>query len=68
MDRIETGEIAAVDRALRIFDRLDRYHGFQRASPVLEPYDDEHRERLIAKINETAARLYGEAAELPSRP
>ena len=67
MDRIDSGDIAAVDRALRIIDRLDRYHGFQRASPAIEPYGEEQRERLLAKINEAAERLYGESAEPPSR-
>ena len=68
MDRIDSGEMAAIDRALRIIDRLDRYHGFSRASPAVEPYGEEQRERLLAKLNEAAARLYGEAAEPPSRP
>ena len=68
MDRVESGEIAAVDRALRIIDRLDRYHGFQRASPTLEPYGEEQRERLLAKINEMADRLYGETARPRSTP
>ena len=66
MDRIESGDIAAVDRALRIIDRLDRYHGFQRATPALEPYGEEQRERLLAKINEAANRLYGETPRSPS--
>ncbi len=58
MDRIESGELAAVDRALKIFDRLDRYHGFSRASPALEPYGEEERERLLAKLNAVASRLH----------
>ena len=66
MDRVASGEIAAIDRALRIIDRLDRYHGFQRASPAVEAYGEEQRERLLAKLNEAAARLYGEAAKPPS--
>lgn len=66
MDRVANGEIAAIDRALRIIDRLDRYHGFQRASPAVEPYGEEQRERLLAKLNEAAARLYGEAAGPPA--
>ena len=44
MDAILRGEVAAIDRALRIFDRLDRYHGFNRASPAIEPYGEEERE------------------------
>ena len=61
-DRIEAGELAAFDRALRILDRLDRYNGFHRASPALEPYGDSHRERLLAKLNAAATNLA--AAEL----
>ncbi len=57
MDRVDGGELAAVDRALRIFDRFDRYHGFNRASPALEPYGDADRQRLIDKLNAVAARL-----------
>ena len=58
MDRVENGELAAIDRALKIIDRLDRYHGFHRATPAVEPYGEEERERLIAKINAMAERLY----------
>jgi len=60
MDRIDSGELAAIDRALRIIDRLDRYHGFSRASPAVEPYGEEDRKRLIAKLNAVAARLRDE--------
>lgn len=60
MDRVDSGDIAAIDRALRIIDRLDRYHGFQRGSPALQQYGEEERDRLLAKINEAANRLYGD--------
>ncbi len=63
MDRVEAGELAAVDRALKILDRLDRYHGFHRASPAPEPYGEAHRERLLAKLNAAAANLAGDDAE-----
>jgi hypothetical protein len=63
MDRIDSGELAAVNCALKIIDRLDRYHGFHRASPAVEPYGEEERERLLAKLNAAAARLYGDALE-----
>ena len=66
MDRIESGDLAAVDRALKIIDRLDRYHGFNRASPAIEEYGEEDRERLIAKLNAIDARLHdGEPASRP---
>jgi hypothetical protein len=57
LDRIQKGELEAVDQALKIFDRLDRYHGFSRASPALEPYGEEERKRLLDKLNTIAARL-----------
>ena len=57
LDRGHKGELKALDRALKILDRLDRYHGFHRANPALEPYGDEEREKLINKLNVIAARL-----------
>ena len=65
MDRVGGGELAAIDRALRIIDRLDRYHGFQRASPALEPYGEEERERLLDKLNAVAARLADDEPDGP---
>jgi len=55
--RIRRGEQDAIDRALRILDRLDRYHGFNRAARMVEPYGEEERQKLLAKINRVAARL-----------
>jgi hypothetical protein len=57
LDKAHRGELKAVDRALKILDRLDRYHGFTRAAPAAQPYGDEERERLLAKLNAIAARL-----------
>jgi len=37
LKRAQGGELKAIDRALKILDRLDRYHGFDRASPALAP-------------------------------
>ena len=67
MDRIEDGELAAIDRALKIVDRLDRYNGFHRASPALEPYGESHRERLLAKLNAAAANLADADADADAR-
>ena len=63
IDRIQTGELEAIDRALKIVDRLDRYHGFTRANPPPEQYGDEERARLINKINDVAARLQANKPE-----
>lgn len=52
------GDLAAIDRLLKIFDRLDRYHGFTRLTPARsDEYEGAH-ERLMAKINSAAARLF----------
>jgi hypothetical protein len=63
MHRIDSGELEAMDRALKIIEALDRYHGFHRASPAVEPYGDEERERLLAKINAVASRLSDDKPE-----
>lgn len=65
-DKAQRGELKAVDRALKVIDRFDRYHGFSRAAPTVEDYDDDARERLLAKLNEIAARLEPGGAEAGS--
>ena len=56
-DSVEAGDLAAIDRWLKIIDRLDRYHGFSRVSRNNLGYDPSARERLMTKINTVAARL-----------
>ena len=53
----QKGDLPTIDRVLRILDRMDRYHGFTRATRAPEPYGEEERERLLAKLNAAAARL-----------
>jgi len=65
MDRIDAGELAAIDRALKIIDRLDRYHGFYRVKPMPEAYGEGHRERLLAKLNAAAANLADAEPDAP---
>lgn len=60
LDRLQDGDLKAIDRALKIVDRLDRYHGFTKANRVPEPYGEEERVRLLNKINEIADRLQPE--------
>jgi len=55
--RAADGEPPAIDRLLKILDRLDRYHGFASfAAPAVEP-DEGGRERLLAKLNAMAERM-----------
>jgi hypothetical protein len=63
IDRIQRGELEAIDRALKIVDRLDRYHGFTRANRPPEQYGEEERARLMQKINDVAARLQADKPE-----
>ena len=60
LERLQSGDLKAIDRALKIVDRLDRYHGFTKAQRMPEPYGEEDRIRLLKKINEIADRLQPE--------
>lgn len=55
--KAEKGDLPAIDRVLKILDRLDRYHGFTRLTPVNAAYDEGARERLLTKLNTMAARM-----------
>jgi hypothetical protein len=60
VDRLQQGDLEAIDRALKILDRLDRYHGFTRGKRLPEQYGEEERARLVKKINDIVARLRSE--------
>ena len=60
VDRLQEGDLEAIDRALKIVDRLDRYHGFTKAKRFPQQYGEEERARLLKKINEVAERLQPE--------
>ena len=55
--KAEKGDIAAIDRILRVLDRLDRYHGFGKLTPVVRVDDDESRKRLFERLDRAAGRL-----------
>jgi hypothetical protein len=60
LERLQNGDLKAIDRALKIVDRLDRYHGFTKAKRIPEQYGDEERARLLKKVNEIVDRLQPE--------
>jgi hypothetical protein len=60
LDRLQVGDLKAIDRAIRIVDRLDRYHGFTKAKRLPEQYGDEERARLMKKVNDIVDRLQPE--------
>ncbi len=51
------GDTAAIDRTLKILDRLDRYHGFNKLAPAIDPPHEGGRARLLAKLNAMAERM-----------
>jgi len=64
LQKTEDGDLRAVDRLLRLADRLDRYHGFSKATPAIaEDYAAIH-ERLMAKMNSAFARADAPSPEL----
>ena len=63
LDRAQAGNLQAIDRALKIFDRLDRYHGFKSANPAVRRYTEADRRKLLDKLNAMAARLSADKPE-----
>ncbi|MFZ2104657.1 MAG: hypothetical protein WAV18_04600 [Roseiarcus sp.] len=61
--KAEEGDPRAIERLLRVADRLDRYHGFSKFMPAASNDHEGAHERLLAKINSTAARVLGPPPE-----
>jgi hypothetical protein len=51
---VADGDLRAIDRLLRVLDRLDRYSAVEGAA---SNYDEGARERLLAKLNTMAERM-----------
>jgi len=51
---VADGELRAIDRLLRVLDRLDKYGAVAEAP---EPYEGSARERLLTKLNQMAERM-----------
>jgi hypothetical protein len=51
---VADGELRAIDRLLRVLDRLDKYGAVAEAP---EPYEESARERLLTKLNQMAERI-----------
>jgi hypothetical protein len=59
------GDLAAVDRMLKILDRLDRYHGFSKLAPANDSPDPGARAKLLARLNALAARVIANRKPAP---
>jgi hypothetical protein len=51
---VADGELRAIDRLLRVLDRLDKYGAVAEAP---QPYDENARERLLTRLNRMAERI-----------
>jgi len=54
---VAVGDPPAIDRTLKILDRLDRCHGFGKLAAQSEAPEKGGRERLLAKLNAMAERM-----------
>jgi len=53
-DKAKAGDLPTIDRLLRVLDRLDRYHGFNKLAAYSAPSHEDVQAKLIAKINQAA--------------
>ena len=53
----KAGDPPAIDRTLKILDRLDRYHGVGKLPPESDAPHEGGRARLLAKLNAMAERM-----------
>ena len=53
----EDGDLRAIDRLLGVLDRLDRYHGFGKRLTPSRAYDENARQKLLAKLSKPSERV-----------
>jgi len=56
VEKANDGDLAAVDRMLKILDRLDRYHGFAKLPSASQRSTNQAYEELLKKLADMAAR------------
>ncbi|HLJ71116.1 MAG TPA: hypothetical protein VKU03_07350 [Roseiarcus sp.] len=61
-EKANQGELGAIDRSLKILDRLDRYQGFSPAAAP-EESDEDARERILRILSDVDARRAAAAQE-----
>jgi hypothetical protein len=54
VEKANDGELGAIDRILKIVDRLDRYQGFSPSAP--EESDEDARQRILRILSDVDAR------------
>jgi hypothetical protein len=56
IEKAGAGDLGTVDRVLKVLDRLDRYHGFSKATPADSASIDQAYEELMRKLADMTAR------------
>ena len=51
-DKCKDGNLPAIDRLLKVLDRLDRYHGFTKLAALATPTREDVRARLVKRIDQ----------------
>ena len=51
-DKCKDGNLPAIDRLLKVLDRLDRYHGFTKLAALATPTRDDVHARLLKRIDQ----------------
>jgi hypothetical protein len=57
-EKAKEGHLPTIDRLLKVLDRLDRYHGFNKLAALSTLSHEDVRAKLIARV-EQAARALG---------
>ena len=60
-EKSKDGDLPTIDRLLRVMDRLDRYHGFNKLVALSSPSGEDIRAKLIAKLTQAARKPAREA-------
>jgi hypothetical protein len=60
-DQCKDGNLPAIDRLLKVLDRLDRYHGFTKLAALATPTREDVRARLLKKMEQAARKPKREA-------
>jgi hypothetical protein len=53
-EKAKKGHVPTIDRLLRVLDRLDRYHGFNKFAALATASREDVRPKLIAKLRQAA--------------
>ena len=51
-DKCKDGNLPAIDRLLKVLDRLDRYHGFTKLAALAAPTREDVRGQLLKKLDQ----------------